>query len=340
MRIAKWFVFVLVAIGLVTFQICSSATAHAETIRLTWSTYYPPMHPRFALMKAWGKEIEEKTGGRVKIQYYPGGTLLKGNEVYDGVMKGVSDMGETVLAYTRGRFPIMESIDLPLGYPNAKVATLAVNAFYDKFKPKELDNVKILFFHAHGPGLLHTSKPVYKLEDMAGLKVRSTGFSAKLTQALGGVPVAMTIPSSYEALQKGVVEGTFNPTEALQSYKQAEVLKYTTLSYKTGYTSAFAIFMNRKTWDSLPKDIQKVFEEVSEKYILKSAEVWDSSEEIGKEFALGCGHEFISLSPEESERWEKAAQTVIDEYIADTKKKGLQGDEYVSFIKEFVNKGD
>jgi TRAP-type C4-dicarboxylate transport system substrate-binding protein len=290
-------------------------------------------------MKEWGSEIEKKTDGRVKFQYYPGGTLLKGNEIYDGVIKGVSDMGDVVLAYNRGRFPAMEALDLPLGYPNATVATLAVNNFYDRFKPKELDDVKILFFHAHGPGILHSKRPVKTIEDMAGLKVRSTGFIAKLTEELGGLPVAMTIPNSYEALQKGVVEATFNPIEALQSYKQAEVVKYTTLCYSIGYTTAFANFINRNTWKSLSEDIQNIFEETSNEYSLKMAnKVWEVIENKGKEFSLRLGHEFIPLSPEENERWEKAAQVVIDEYIEDAKEKGLPGDEYISFIKDFINK--
>jgi TRAP-type C4-dicarboxylate transport system substrate-binding protein len=174
---------------------------------------------------------------------------------------------------------------------------------------------------------------------MAGLKVRSTGFIAKLTEELGGLPVAMTIPNSYEALQKGVVEATFNPIEALQSYKQAEVVKYTTLCYSIGYTTAFANFINRNTWKSLSEDIQNIFEETSNEYSLKMAnKVWEVIENKGKEFSLRLGHEFIPLSPEENERWEKAAQVVIDEYIEDAKEKGLPGDEYISFIKDFINK--
>jgi hypothetical protein len=54
----------------------------------------------------------------------------------------------------------MEAADLPLGYPNGKVATKVVNDFYARYQPKELTDVKVLYLHAHGPGLLHTKKPV------------------------------------------------------------------------------------------------------------------------------------------------------------------------------------
>ena len=59
-----------------------------------------------------------------------------------------------------------------------------INGFYAKFKPKEYDETHVLYLHAHGPGIVHTKKPVNKLEDMKGLKIRLTGLSAKLAQAL------------------------------------------------------------------------------------------------------------------------------------------------------------
>jgi len=62
------------------------------------------------------------------------------------------------------------------------------DGFAKTMAPKELDDVKVLYIHAHGPGLLHTQKPVATMEDLKGMKIRSTGLSAKVVEALGGVP--------------------------------------------------------------------------------------------------------------------------------------------------------
>ena len=83
-------------------------------------------------------------------------------------------------------------------------------------KPKALENVKVLYLHAHGPGLLHTKKPVKTLEDLKGMKIRSTGFSAKVVEALGAVPVAMPQGETYEALSKGIVDGDDRPHRGAQ----------------------------------------------------------------------------------------------------------------------------
>ena len=73
-----------------------------------------------------------------------------------------------------------------------------------------------MYFHAHGPGVLHSKKPVHTLEDLRGMKIRSYGFNAAMSKALGGVPVAMTQADVYEALQKGVADATFGPSEVLE----------------------------------------------------------------------------------------------------------------------------
>jgi len=213
-----------------------------------------------------------------------------------------------------------------------------VNDFYKRYQPKELADVKVLYLHAHGPGLLHSKKAVNKLEDMKGLKIRSTGFSAKVSSALGAVPVAMPQGGTYEALQKGVVEATFSPMEVLKTWKQGEVVKYTVECYSVGYSSGFYIAMNLQKWNSLPKDVQKAFMEVSQKYINKAGEVWDKGDEEGRKFTLGLGNTIIPQSKKESARWAEAVEPVIGEYVKEATAKGLPAEEYVKTIRDLIKK--
>ncbi len=142
----------------------------------------------------------------------PGQTLTKARQVYDGVVEGISDVGFSVLAYTRGRFPVTAAVDLPLGYTSGTVATKVINAVYKKFMPQEFMDTQVMYLHAHGPGLIHTkSKPVRKMEDMKGLKFRGHGTSALVVKALGGTPVSKPMPETYQMLQKGVVDGAVYP---------------------------------------------------------------------------------------------------------------------------------
>ena len=252
------------------------------------------------------------------------------------MVNGLSDIGMSVFAYTRGRFPVMAALDLPFGYPSGLVATRMANEFYNKFQPDELKDVKVLYLHGHGPGLLHTKKPVKSIEDMKGLKIRSTGLSARIVESLGGVAVAMPQNAAYEALQKGVVEGTFTPIETLKGWKQAEVVKYTTDSKSVGYTTAMYVVMNKDKWDKLPADVQQVFEAVSKEWIDVHGKTWDRGDTEGREFTLSLGNQILKLSDGENARWIDAVQPIIDGYAADAKKKGLAGDDYVNALQDML----
>jgi TRAP-type C4-dicarboxylate transport system substrate-binding protein len=336
MKKLKWSVIISLSVVFLFSSLAISHAAKNKPISISWATFYPETHPLYPMNEAWGTEIEKRTNGQVKFTYYAGSTLLKGNEIPDGILKGIADVGDGVLAYTPGRFFAMETVNLTIGYSSAKMATFVANEFYKKFRPKEFDDYKVLFMHAHGPGILHSKQPVRNLEEVRGLKIRAVGAAAKATQALGAVPVAMPMFDTYESLRKGVVEATISPIEALMTWKQAEVVKYTTECFGIGYTSAFYVAMSRKKWDSLPTDVQRVFEEVSAEWIPKAAVVWDSSDEKARKYALDMGHTIIPLSDEENARWAEAVQPVISEYEKDAEAKGLPGKEYVATVRALI----
>jgi len=325
----------LVIAGLI---IAGSSIAAVAATTLTYSVFFPPTHGQSKAAAEWAKEIEKRTNGQIKINVLSGGTLTPADQTYDGVVKGISDLGMSCFAYTRGRFPVMEVLDLPIGYPNGRTATRVANDFYRKFKPKELDGVKVLYIHAHGPGLLHTIKPVHSMQDLKGMKIRSTGLSAKVVETLGGVPVAMPQGGTYEALQKGVVDGTFTPIETLKGWKQAEVIKYTTDSSVIGYTTAMFVVMNLKKWNDLPKDIQKIFEDVSNQWIDVHGKTWDQLDQEGRQYSLSLGNKIITLSKEENAKWKNTVSPIILDYIKTTDANGLPGKKSVKEVELLIKK--
>ncbi|GAB6095518.1 TRAP transporter substrate-binding protein [Desulfatiferula olefinivorans] len=330
--------FSLILSGLALF-VFAVVPGHADVkpIKLSYSIFFPPSHGQCKAGESWAKEIETRTGGRVKINVYPGGTLTKANTCYDGVVTGISDIGMSCFAYTRGRFPVMEAADLPLGYPNGLTATRAVNGYYEKTRPKELDDVKVLYLHAHGPGLLHTKKPVSTLDDLSRMKIRSTGLSAKVVEALGAVPVAMDQGSTYESLQKGVVEGTIGPVEVLKGWRQAEVIKSTTDCNAIGYTTTMFVVMNKDAWNRLPEDVQTIFEAVSKEWIDVHGKQWDEDDNQGKAYSQSLGNGLITLAADQEAAWKKAVEPVIADYEKAAAEKGIDGKACVTTLSTLIN---
>jgi len=284
------------------------------------------------------KEIEKRTNGRVKISYFPAGTLTKAPVCYDGVVKGISDIGQSCFAYTRGRFPLMEAVDLPFGYKSGKIATKVAYEFYKKMNPKELRDVKVLVIHAHGPGILAAKKDVNSLADIKGMKIRTTGLAAKLAKYLGAAPVAMAQGAAYEALQKGVVEGTFCPIEVLKGWKQAEVIDYVIETKSLGYTTAMFVVMNKKKYESLPPDIQRVFDEVGEEWVDVHGDVWDGADRAGLKFVIELGKKIHGLSPAQEKLWIQSISPIIIDYQLKMEKRGLPGKKAVKVLRELVAK--
>ena len=314
----------------------NGSAAEEKVIVLKYTNFFPAPHANSVTADQWCKEVEKRTNGKVKVSYYPGATLTPPPQTYDSVVKGIADVGLSVMGYTRGKFPLFEVVDLPLYYKSGLVATRMTNELYKKFKPKEFDETQVMYLHAHGPGILHTKKPVYKLEDVKGLKIRSTGLSAKIVQALGGAPVGMPMTESYDALSKGVADGILSPNEALKGFKLGEVTAYTTENYGSAYSSAFFVVMNKGKWNSLPKDVQGVIEKINQEWIDKQGKVWDDIDIEGKDFAIKQGMKYIPLSPEEDARWAKAVRPILDDYVKEAKAKGLPSEEALKFCLDYL----
>ena len=255
------------------------------------------------------------------------------------MVEGLSDIGFSVLAYTPGRFPVMLAVDLPLGYTSGVAATKVINDVYNQFKPKELDDTKVMYLHAHGPGLIFTKdRPVLKLEDMKGLKFRGHGTSAEVVKALGGTPIAKPMPETYEMLQKGVVDGAVYPLESNKGWKLGEVVRYCTANFSSAYTTSFFIVMNKDKWKSLPPNVQKTIEEINAEWVVKHGDAWDTSDMIGLKYLLEQGGQVIGQDSKESARWKTAVSPIMDQYSDDLNKKGLNGKEIIGFIETALKK--
>jgi TRAP-type C4-dicarboxylate transport system substrate-binding protein len=218
------------------------------------------------------------------------------------------------------------------------VASQVLNDFYDKFKPKEFDDVKVLWMNTSPNSAIATSKkPIRKLEDLKGLTIRAPGQAGEIIKALGGTPAPTPMMEVYDAIAKGVLDGEASNFETLFAFKFAEVVKYTTSVWQINNPFPFYLVMNKDSYKNLPQDVKGVFDklvgEYKERYIL----MWNSIDFVGKGFGLKKGVEFIELAPEELPKWQAAVQPVIEDYVKRMVGKGFSEKEvrgWIAFLKE------
>lgn len=317
----------------------SPVTAQA-VVKLKAANYLPPMHKMSLLTQWFCDEVQSRTNGEVEIAYYPGGTLLNPVKMYVGVTTGIADLGFSHTAYTRGRFPVTEVLDLPQGYPSGYVAVQVSNDFFEKFKPAEWDKVHVLYFASSPPLVLHTNKkPVKTMEDLAGLKIRATGQMAEVLKLLGAAPVPLQMPDVYESLKRGVIDGVTVDLSPLKYWKFAEVIKYTTASWPLGTTYGFYFIINKNKWEKLSAAAQKVMTEVAMEAKDKQAALWNEMDIEGRDLFVGQGGELINVDADEMDKWVKTAQPVIAQYKNEMIGKGFTGadvDGWLTFIGERI----
>jgi TRAP-type C4-dicarboxylate transport system substrate-binding protein len=326
---------IFLAFGVIALVLCvfgNVALAKPVEIKLGWAHIWPPTHrcstdqfPRYIAM------VEEAAKGKYKIklnQYHPG-MLLGGSEIFDGIHKGIADIGTAAMAYNPETFPVMEALAQAGIAPPAtsNAAALATWEYYNKYKPKEFDGVKVLYMFATGPGWIHSKTPVRRLEDIQGMTIRATGNTARAITALGGSPTAMPQAEVYLALQKGIAKATIAPIEVLQGFKQAEVTQYSTF-FPMGYSEQFYVVMNQKKWDSLPKDLQAAFDAVAEQAVRDAGAMWQYIQKEGQDYAVSkTGQELIYFSDEEAKRLIAHLKPIRDKYVQRVNGLGLPGEE-------------
>jgi TRAP-type C4-dicarboxylate transport system substrate-binding protein len=281
---------------------------------LKFCNYFPIPAQQSKICAEFAKDLEARSGGQLKVSYFPAGTLLTAPKIYDGVVEGIADIGFSNIGYTFGRFRMTEVLDLPLGFPNAWVANHVANDFFRHFKPKEWDKIHMLSMHTSPVNVvLSATKPVNKMEDLKGMTLRGLGFIAEVVSALGGTPRPIPMPESYEAVRKRVIDGLMIPMETLRAFRLAEVTKYATECWPIGQVYTFYLVMNKDSWNKLPPDIQKIFNEYP--FEEKLATMWNGVDIDGKKLGMEKGLKFIELPRKEISKWKKAVEPVLDTYV-------------------------
>jgi len=284
------------------------------------------------MLEPWAKQVEENSGGRVKIEIYPAMSLGgRPPELVQQVRDGVVDLIWTVNGYTPGLFPRTEVFELPTVYKNdLSAANLAMYDMFESDLKEEYKGVEVMFLHVHaGQGIHMANKLVRKPEDLEGTKMRiPTRTGAWIIEALGAAPTAMPVPELPQALSKGVVDGAFIPWEIIPPLKIQEQTKYQIEGFeKTRFgNTTFQVSMNKARWDGLPDDIKKAFKDASgPDWWAKVGEIWRASDEFGIKVATDAGNEHITLTEEETAAFDAKLEPIVQRWIDEVTATGIDG---------------
>ena len=331
---------------LITTVFVCGPTFAAETkvIELSFTHTIPPVVPIAGVYQKWAAMLSERSQGRVKINFYWSESLLKASEFYRGVQTGQTDITYYAIGLDWGLMPLNMYTKLGfMGYRNKTEGTEVYQKIFNEFPEirNEFKGVKVMAARS-GPAeqLSFTKKQVRVPADLKGMKIISVGGSmAKEMAAMGAAPMDVKVGDLYMSLERGLAEGIAAPLPVLDAFGVLKLVPYMTLFEGGTSMGPDMILINLKTWNNLPADIQKIFDDLSPWLAQELIKADDGYEAMILGKAKKMGHTLITPTADQMKLWVEAVQPIHQKWIADNEAKGLPAqavyDEAKRLIKEY-----
>jgi len=328
-----------VAVTLV-FVVASTIPVISQTLNLSKTYTWKLVSPMSAGQNTdigiveFAKQLEQRTGGKVKITLYEG-TLGSPGDHWDMAKNNAVQFAFTSDMYNTGRMPILSMMGLPMEVPDAKDAWTIANEWLKAGYLKELtDNFKVLFFQSSSPLSMYfrKTKPM-KQDDFKGMKIRcGSTVQCQAMTVLGASGVSMPGGEVYMALQTGVVDGTITGIDVAVDRKFYEVAKY--VLKQNLIFGMFVFLMNKETWNSLPLELQKLIDQLA-----KDVNAADMERRYNEDKSLVStyekrGGEFYSVSNEEFGKWRQLIRPNSEKYVQDLSAKGHPAKEALALMRK------
>ena len=301
------------------------AAAQKQTLHMAY--WAGPSHQMVQTLAAWIKTIEEASAGNLTVEVDKA-ALGKMDAQYDLIRNGVRDLGWAVPGYTVGRFELLQGAELPLLCANPATCSPVVWKWYNKhgLADKEFTDTKLLITFMGGPYGIHTVKPVKTLEEIKALKIRAAGPSLPMAKALGMNAVPLPATETYEAVQKGTIDGSVFPWEAMPSFRLNELLKGHLEAPGGLGAPSFVIVASRKAFDNLtPENRAALMKASGETGAALIGKAWLAADERGRDDAKQKNQTIETLAPAEFEKWKLLLKPVTDDWLKKVEQKGQDG---------------
>lgn len=314
--------------------------AHAAgKTHIRFSTWHPPASRE--VRTVWIpmlEKLKEESNGEITYTMYAGGALGKGPEHYDIVAKGLSDMGYFTATWTPGRFPLTDVLSSAVWIDGKDLATDIGNAVYERILKDEFTDVKVIELNPCIQSFIWTRKPVRKLEDLKGLKLRSLGgMQTKYIKALGAEPIFMPLGDVYMAIQMGTIDGLVTCPPLVCAFKLYEVIRYG-VELTLGCASE-GVVANLKWWNKVPDAHKKLIEELCSNPFRTSGGLTRKvyKEELIPEITK-AGVELIKFSEADLKECYLRFQDVTRMWVKELEGKGLPASKAVQIMYEECEK--
>lgn len=312
-----------------------------DPVSLKFSYFTSQNNPIGQTWTWWMDEVEKRSGGSITFDAYWDGTLLKADEVVDGLRDGRADVAQITPSFYSGRFPLTAVAELPFASNNVAAisATMAKLSAEDETFQQEWSSqgVRPLGWSVGASSPVVSKKPIASAADIKGKRIRGIDRGSKALKHNGANVLAVAPAELYGSMERGLLDGVYGvPFGALTSMKLEEVGEHTT-DLGLGAQTASALAISRSAWDELSDEQRKAIEDVGAEIPAKYAELNAAADANACKVFRENDVELRVLPAAETEKLRAGGeQKVRDEWVAELKKKDLDADGFGAKYRQLV----
>ena len=266
-------------------------------------------HPVHKAMVFMAEKLEEKSGGKVILQIYPGEQLGSEREMIEQVQMGLLDITKVSTSPLESFIPSMSVFSVPYLFRDSEHLWNVLEGPVGKtlLQAGEEKGLKGLCYYDAGSRSFYTKeKPIMGPSDLEGMKIRvqESKTSMQMIQELGASPTPIAWGELYTSLQQGVVDGAENNPPSFYRSGHYEVCKHYSLDEHTMVPDI--VLISAKTWNKLPADVQKMVQETADESVTYQKQLWKEDTEKALEMVQKNGVKIYN--PDKSSFREKVKQ--------------------------------
>ncbi|WP_336353568.1 TRAP transporter substrate-binding protein [Pseudomonas atacamensis] len=275
-----------------------AGAAQAE-MKLKFADIHPAGYPTVVAEENMGKALTKETNGELTFQYFPGGVLGSEKEVIEQMQVGAVQLSRVSLGIVGPVVPDVNVFNMPFIFRDQQHMRNVIDGpvgdeILDKITNSEFGLVALAWMDG-GTRNIYTKKPVRKLEDLKGMKIRVQGnpMFIDMMNAMGGNGIAMDTGEIFSALQTGVIDGAENNPPTLLEHNHFQNAKFYSL---TGHLILpEPIVMSKITWEKLTPDQQQLVKKAAKAAQAEERVLWDKKSAASEEKLKAAGVEFITV---------------------------------------------
>ena len=339
-----WVIFLSMIVALVLVFPCDGESASKKPVKLIFADMASPKSVTAKCAQWWGSEVEKRTQGKVKVEYFFGASLVGAYEQLSSVTNNVIQATPYYSGYhpdvapipLMGLFPLVNTGSLESGLKASDEFLRTNPEVLKEFKKNKVKYMNPLF----GANAYMWSKvPIKSTADYKGLTVRAFGPWLTLFGALGSSLVSVPVPEIYNSLERGVVKATVLYLTYGIGMNLFEVTKYLNVT-NLGHNCGMPMVMNLDTWNRLPDDVKKVIEDLNTKEAISNfVRINEANYTREMNIAKSKGMKVSEFPSSELETFVKTAkEKVWEPYAKKLDAKGLKGTQTLQDLLSKTNK--